>query len=177
MSLEYDFDIVAIAPDEVDPEHGFAAMTGTRPVRAVFRNFHTAEALRSASPKIRRIFLESGFSLETRNGGSDQGIYPSEDAIDRNRILKRLFMNIRNMGLQGEDSGDFDFWDFLDHVRKAKPSQMRSQNKPDRLPELREPALPTPERKSVAGRVGIALTVAIILFVVLKYLAERGAAP
>lgn len=175
MGLEYDFDIVAIAPDEVDPEHGFAAMTGTRPVRALFRDFHTAQALRSASPKIRRIFLESGFSLETRDSGARRGYYPPEDAVDRNRILKRLFTNIRNMGLQGEYCGDFDFWEFLNHVRTAQPGDMQTSSKPERLPELQDPVSTTPERRTVIGRVGFALGLAVILFVVLRYLAERGA--
>ncbi|WP_424831892.1 hypothetical protein [Ruegeria sp.] len=177
MGLEYDFDIVAIAPDEVDPEHGFAAMTGTRPVRALFRDFNTAQALRSASPKIRRIFLESGFSLETRASGEKHGFYPPEDTAARNRILKRLFTNIRNMGLQGEYCGEFDFWEFLNHVRTAKPSEPRVNAKPEQLPKLHDPVSTPPERTTVIGRVGIAIAVAVILFVVLKYLAERGATP
>ena len=177
MGLEYDFDIVAIAPDEVDPEHGFAAMTGTRPVRAVFRDFQTAQALRSASPKIRRIFLESGFSLETRNSGARRGLYPAEDTVDRNRVIKRLFTNIRNMGLQGEYCGEFDFWEFLHHVRTAQPSEPRVNTKPEQLPKLEQPVSVPVERKSVAGRVGFGLAIAIVLFVVLRYLAERGSTP
>ncbi len=176
MSLEYDFDIVAIAPDEVDPEHGHSAVTGRPPVRALFRDVKTADALRAASPKIRRIFLESGFSLDTRGDNIARGFFPPEDMPDRNIILKRLFANIRNMGVQGEYSGEFDFHQFLTHVRTAKPGTAPRAETPRPLPPPR-PAAARPQRRTVPGRIGFALGLAVILFVVLKYLAEKGATP
>lgn len=176
MGLEYDFDIVAVAPDQHDPEHGHSAVTGRPPVRALFRDVKTADALRAASPKIRRIFLESGFSLDAREGDTARGYYSPEDMVDRDLILKRLFANIRNMGVQGEYSGEFDFHQFLNHVREAKPGAAPAKEQPRPLRPPRPVAKP-PERRSVPGRIGFALGLAVIVFVILKYLAERGAAP
>ncbi len=177
MGLEYDFDIVAIAPDEVDPEHAMTAVTGTRPVRAQFRDVKTADALRAASPKIRRIFLESGFSLDSQDHPAETGFYPASEAKDRERILKRLFANIRNMGVQGEYCGEFDFWHFLNHVRTARPQAGAQSFEP--APESRQKStFPSrSERRTVPGRLGFALGLAVLVFVTLKFLAERGAAP
>ncbi|KUJ78893.1 hypothetical protein [Ruegeria profundi] len=177
MVLEYDFDIVAIAPDEVDPEHGVAAMKGHRAVRASFRNARTIAALHSASPKIRRIFLESGFSLESKGNGLPHGYYRSEDAADRERILKRLFANIRNMGVQGEYCGDFDFWQFLDDVRRARPRAEITREVPDWTPKARQAEVKKPKRRSIQGRIGFALGLAVIVIVVLRYLASQGTTP
>ncbi|WP_170376283.1 hypothetical protein [Ruegeria atlantica] len=177
MGLEYDFDIVAIAPDEVDPEHGMAAVTGHRAVRATFRNTQTVEALHSASPKIRRIFLESGFSLESKGGSLPHGYFLSEDAPDRERILKRLFSNIRNMGVQGEYCGDFDFWHFLDDVRRARPRANATRELQELTPSPKAPDVVKPKRRSVQGRIGFALGLAVVVIVVLRYLASEGSAP
>ncbi len=181
MGFEYDFDIVAIAPDEVDPEHGVAALTGNRAVRALFRDFHAAQALRTASPKIRRIFLESGFSLETRNSGLPHGRYSPEDALDRERVLRRLFSNIRNMGVQGEYFGDFDIWRFLEQVRAARPVSRNDRVKslqplePQQTDAPEQNGASRQERKPVPRRLGYAFGLAILLFAVLKYLADQGA--
>ena len=177
MVLEYDFDIVAIAPDEVDPEHGVAAVTGNRAVRAWFRDSQTVQALHNASPKIRRIFVESGFSLEPRPSGVPHGFYLPEDAADRERILKRLFANIRNMGVQGEYSGDFDFWQFLDDVKKARPQADEARNLSTMMLEPPNSAGSKPKRRSVQWRIGIALGLAVLVIAILRYLAAAGATP
>ncbi|WP_420585730.1 hypothetical protein [Ruegeria sp.] len=177
MGLEYDFDIVAIAPDEVDPEHGVAAVTGNRAVRAWFRDSRTVQALHSASPKIRRIFLESGFSLEPRSSDLPHGVYRAEDSGDRERILKRLFANIRNMGVQGEYCGDFDFWQFLDDVKRARPRAPVVQKATDPTAALRPPPPEQPNRASVQWRIGIAVGLAVLVILLLRYLAAAGTAP
>ncbi|WP_170571415.1 hypothetical protein [Ruegeria atlantica] len=177
MGLEYDFDIVAIAPHEVDPEHGVAAVTGHRAVRASFRNTRTVQALHSASPKIRRIFAESGFSLEARGGDLPHGLYWAEDAQDRERILKRLFANIRNMGVQGEYCGDFDFWQFLDDVKRARPKAEIIRDLPDQTPKPKQPTEAKPKRRSIFMRVGVAFGLAVLVIAILRYLASIGATP
>lgn len=174
MSLEYDFDIVAVAQDAVDPEHAKTVVTGTPAVRAQFRNIRTADALRGASPKIRRIFMESGFSLETGDSSMPSGFYEPDEAEDRYRILRRLFANIRNMGVQGEYCGEFDFWQFLNHVRAAQPGD---DVEPVEPPLVSRSASNAPDRQSVPGRIGFALGLAVILFVALKLLAAQGATP
>lgn len=177
MGLEYDFDIVAIAPDEVDPEHAMTAVTGTPPARARFRDVKTADALRGASPKIRRIFEESGFSLETCNSGFPSGIYASDQSDDRARVLDRLFRNIRNIGVQGEYCGEFDFWEFLDHVRTAQAQDGLVLPKAPVAPQQKPDPIKPPDRRSVPGRIGFALGLAVVLFSMLKYLAAQGATP
>ncbi|KIC45083.1 hypothetical protein RA28_11380 [Ruegeria sp. ANG-S4] len=179
MGLEYDFDIVAVAQDAIDPEHAKTAVTGAPAVRAQFRDIKTADALRGASPKIRRIFTESGFSLDTGEGGSPNGFYAPAEEEDRHRILRRLFANIRNMGVQGEYCGEFDFWQFLNHVRAAQPGTgPRQVEKARPMQRRRPPTEPSrPNRQTVPGRIGFALGLAVIVFVALKYLAEQGATP
>ncbi len=177
MGLEYDFDIVAIAPDEVDPEHAMTAVTGAPPVRAKFRDIKTTDALRGASPKIRRIFLESGFSLATGGVDAAPGFYASEDAGDRDRILKRLFANIRNMGVQGEYCGEFDFSQFLQQIRTAQPKDGLIKEVADPPPDRGPVAVNRPKRQSVPGRIGFALGLAVVFFVVIKLLAAQGTTP
>ncbi|MES0825716.1 hypothetical protein [Ruegeria sp. SCP11] len=179
MGLEYDFDIVEIAPDEVDPEHGMSAVTGHKAVRASFRNARTVQALHSASPKIRRIFVESGFSLEPKGGDLPHGLYLPEDAEDRERILKRLFANIRNMGVQGEYCGDFDFWQFLDDVKTARPQAKVARDVPNQTPQPKpkQSAVSKPKRRSLQWRIGVALGLAVIVIAILRYLAAMGATP
>ncbi|SLN45949.1 hypothetical protein [Ruegeria meonggei] len=177
MVFEYDFDIVAIAPDEVDPEHGVAAVTGNRAVRAWFRDIRTVQALHSASPKIRRIFVDSGFSLETHSSGLPHGLYLPEDAVDRERILKRLFANIRNMGVQGEYFGEFDIWQFLDDVKQARPEPEITTNIVDQTVAMRQPHASTTKRRSVQWRIGIALGLAVMVIAILRFLAAAGATP
>lgn len=173
MSLEYDFDIVAVAQDAIDPEHANTVVTGTPAVRAQFRNIRTADALRGASPKIRRIFMESGFSLETGVSTMPPGYYQSGETEDRDRILRRLFANIRNMGVQGEYCGEFDFWQFLNQIRTAQPGDNVAPVEPRPVPRSAPEA---PDRQSLVGRIGFALGLAVILFVLLKWLAAQGAA-
>lgn len=177
MVFEYDFDIVEIAPDEVDPEHGVAAVTGNRAVRAWFRDIRTVQALHSASPKIRRIFLDSGFSLETGNSDLPHGLYQPDDTLDRERILKRLFSNIRNMGVQGEHFGDFDFWQFLDDVKRARPGPEINAKAAELTLAMRQPPVTAPKRRSVQWRIGIALGLAVLVIAILRFLAAAGATP
>ncbi|MTI01309.1 hypothetical protein [Roseibium sp. RKSG952] len=177
MGLEYDFDIVTIAPDELESETVNSEQPEGARVRALFRDVKTADALRGASPKIRNMFEDAGFGLETRNCGVPMGYYSPQHAADRDRILRNLFANIKSQGLKGEYSGEFDFSDFLRHIRTAQPEigivrkEPIQQSKP-------QPAAPVkPDRRTVPGRIGFALGLAVILFVLLKYLAAAGAAP
>lgn len=177
MSLEYDFDIVEMEPGEAEGGQIAANATGPVPVRALFRDVKTADALRGASPKIRKIFLDAGFGLDTPGSVTPRGFYLPEDAEARERILRNLFSNIKSMGVQGEYSGEFDFRQFLNHVRTARPlvgvSRRESQGDPRPAPQTAT----KPERRTVPGRIGFALGLAVILFVLLKFLAAAGASP
>ncbi|SHE34574.1 hypothetical protein SAMN05444279_101232 [Ruegeria intermedia] len=177
MGLTYDFDIVTIA-DESETENPEAgAQVAGRQVYAVFRDIRTADALRRASPRIRRIFVDAGFSLDSRRTGLECDLYPAEDAEARALILRRLFDNIRNRGVQGQYCGAFDILAFLQHVRRAQPLPRRPVQERPKPAALVDADAKKAARRSIVGRVGFALGLAVILFVVLKYLAAGGATP
>lgn len=177
MVLEYDFDIVVGEQRDIDPNSGQSDASSGAGVRARFRNVKTADALRAASPKIRKIFQDAGFDLESTGSDQSHGFYPPRDAAERERILRALFANIREMGIQGEYCGEFDFHGFLDDVRTAKPRNGQRQTVENWTPNPRYKSPATPERRTLPGRIGIALGLAVILFAVLRYLAEKGSAP
>ncbi|WP_298934244.1 hypothetical protein [uncultured Ruegeria sp.] len=176
MGLKYDFDIVKKASDDFDPELNTAGSNQGAKVRALFRDIKTTDALRGASPKIRGMFLDAGFGLEAHDSGIAPDVYPPADELDRERILRDLFANIKSRGIQGEYSGEFDFRQFLHHVRHAQPvsgvisasavSQGKAHNPPAEV-----------QRRSVPGRIGLALGLSVILIALLKYLAAAGASP
>ncbi len=177
MSLEYDFDIVNVALDDVDPEKPGAQMGEGRQVHAVFRDIRTADALRGTSPKIRKMFLDAGFSLESRNSGIVPGVFPAEDHADRVQVLRSLFANIKTGGVRGEYCGEFNLMDFLNYVRMAQPMAGIVRTPQARTPPPPQPATPSPNRRTVPGRIGLALGLAVVLFVLLKLLAAAGGAP
>jgi len=177
MGLAYDFDIVTIAPKGDGLENTGPKGPENKVVRARFRDVKTADALRGASPRIRRIFLDAGFTLDSHGGGESHGYYPLEDAAERNRILRRLFANMRSAQLKGEYCGAFDLRDFLAHIRSAKPRVENQKSRPLPAEPPDTAAHAEQYRKTVTGRIGFALGLAVIVFVLLKYLAAAGATP
>ncbi|MCG7521106.1 hypothetical protein [Ruegeria sp. Ofav3-42] len=177
MVLEYDFDIVVGEQREKDPNSAQSDASSGATARAQFRNVKTADALRAASPKIRKIFQDAGFDLESTSSDLTHGFFPPHDMPERERILRALFANIRDMGIQGEYCGEFDFHRFLDDVRTAKPRNEQRPKVENWKPNPRYKSPATPERRTLPGRIGIALGLAVILFAVLRYLAEKGSAP
>ncbi|NOD63915.1 MULTISPECIES: hypothetical protein [unclassified Ruegeria] len=176
MGLEYDFDIVKAALDDFDSEKPGAQRDGGRQVHAVFRDIRTADALRGTSPKIRKMFLDAGFSLESRNSGIVPGVFPAEDQADRVRVLRSLFANIKTHGVRGEYCGEFDLMDFLTYVRVAQPMAGIVRARQVRTPPPK-PVQPSNDRRTVPGRIGLALGLAVVLFVILKLLAAAGTTP
>lgn len=173
MSLRYDFDILRTASDDQTFETlSGETKDGVRPV-AMFRDVKTSDALRGASPKIRKIFQDAGFELAAHDSGIAPDVYSPADKADRDQILQVLFANIKNQGVQGEYSGEFDLLQFLAHVKRARPVQGIVQ------PVMTAPApepMPTnrTRRRAVPGRIGFALGLAVILFVLFKFLEATG---
>ncbi|RBW54871.1 hypothetical protein [Ruegeria sp. A3M17] len=174
MVLEYDFDIVV--NEELEDDAGSERLD-ISVARARFRHVKTAGALRAASPKIRKIFQEAGFDLDSTDSNMTHGFYPPRDGTERERILRALFTNIRELGISGEYCGEFDFHRFIDDLKKAKPRAGMQRHVPDWTPKPRKATPAKPERRTVPGRIGFALGLAVILFAVLRYLAETGSAP
>lgn len=174
MVFEYDFDIVTI---DADKTKSGSATSGDRTVRAFFRDAQAADALRAASPKIRLIFEEAGFGLETAKSDLAHGYFRAQDTAERERILRTLFANIRAVGVKGEYCGAFDIRQFLNDVKTARPRDEIRPESQDKAPAQRQPAVPKPKRRSIQGRIGFALGLAVVVIVVLRYLASEGAAP
>ncbi|WP_170772915.1 hypothetical protein [Ruegeria lacuscaerulensis] len=177
MVLEYDFDIVVVDPGDGEGEQGAEGASKKPVLRAMFRNVKTADALRAASPKIRKIFQDAGFGLDATGSQLMHGFYRPRDEAERERILKALFANIREMGVQGEYCGEFDFWKFLRDVKSARPRNGQRRNTADWTPNPRYKSPATPERRTLPARIGVALGLAVIIFVILKYLLDSGSAP
>ncbi len=185
MGLEYDFDIVTIAQDEVEPAQADteASQNGKTRARALFRDFQTAEALRDTSPNIRKMFVDAGFDFETRNSSLPNGIYRAEDEDLRNLVIQRLFANIKATGLAGEYCGEFDLWAFLNGIKTARPQGKRRRKPPIQLlpyiqPEPESAPQPVPpKRRTLPWRIGIALGLAVLMIILLRFLAAAGATP
>ncbi|WP_170755195.1 hypothetical protein [Ruegeria lacuscaerulensis] len=177
MVLEYDFDIVVVDPGEGDSDSGPDGFSKKPVLRAMFRSVKTADALRAASPKIRKIFQDAGFGLDATGSDLVHGLYRPRDEAERERILRALFANIRKMGVQGEYCGEFDFRKFLRDIKNARPRNGQRRTVADWTPNPRYKSPASPERRTLPGRIGVALGLAVILFVIVKYLAERGATP
>ncbi|MGV6803172.1 MAG: hypothetical protein ACWA49_03130 [Ruegeria sp.] len=175
MVLKYDFDIVKVSPGIDETQVVTSDESVGAQVYAVFRDIRTADALRGTSPRVRRIFVDAGFSLETRNNGAEHGVYLAEDTADREAILRNLFENIRNRGVQGQYCGEFDILQFLKHVRLSKPRSAMTEIKRQKRQKPEEKTIEKPTRRTVVGRIGFALGLAVILFALLKFLAAYGA--
>lgn len=185
MGLRYDFDIVTIAPEELANDHDQTEtpVNEAAQVRVLFRDFHTAEALRDTSPGFRRMFLDAGFEFETRKSELPFGAYRRENEDQRNQVIRRLFADIKAKGLEGEYCGDFDMWAFLDYIRTARPQgKVRRKGPLQLLPYIQpEPEivnLPAPpRRRTVPWRLGVALGFAVLIIAALRLLAAAGASP
>lgn len=176
MSLRYDFDIVRKALDEQSADAPLNSGQIGVQVVALFRDVRTSDALRGTSPKIRKMFEDAGFGLAAHDSGIASDVYPPVDEADRVRVLRALFANIKNRGVQGEYCGEFDFMQFLDHVARAQPVQGVVRADPIAERPAPVPASRT-KRRAVPGRIGFALGLAVILFVLFKFLEAAGAAP
>ncbi|WP_171240316.1 hypothetical protein [Ruegeria sp. HKCCA5491] len=177
MVLEYDFDIVVVDPGDGGLEAGADGYSQKPVLRAMFRDVKTADALRATSPKIRKIFQDAGFGLDATGSELLHGLYRPRDEAERERILRALFANIRDLGVQGEYCGEFDFWKFLRDVKTARPRNGQRRKVADWTPNPRYKSPATPQRRTVPARVGVALGLAVVIFVILKYLADSGSTP
>ncbi|WP_171124118.1 MULTISPECIES: hypothetical protein [unclassified Ruegeria] len=177
MVLEYDFDIVVVDPGDGGLETGADGYSQKPVLRAMFRDVKTADALRATSPKIRKIFQDAGFGLDATGSELLHGLYRPRDEAERERILRALFANIRDLGVQGEYCGEFDFWKFLRDVKTARPRNGQRRKVADWTPNPRYKSPATPQRRTVPARVGVALGLAVVIFVILKYLADSGSTP
>ncbi|MEX0317792.1 MAG: hypothetical protein AB3N21_07560 [Ruegeria sp.] len=177
MGLKYDFDICPEVSEEIVENDVRADLQGQaagsfasspRPV-AMFRDVRTSDALRRASPRVRQLFLASGFRLGVYDSGAPEGFYPAEDEAVRHLILSNFVENMKNTPLRGEYCGDFDFSEFMEHILAAKPILEERDMTKKTTPEP-EQEVQRPERKSVLGRVIFAVSIAVLALLALKWL-------
>lgn len=154
MALAYDFDIFEVIPESgsSDPQlDGFLSDAGFRPARdlatvALFRDPHTAQALRDSPPGLRDYFLASGFGLNTYASGAPPGRYPAGDEAARLALIQRLADNARHYPLPRSEgaavAGDaFRLEFFLAALDDCEPLDMTCSDVPDHSPRTLPPVL------------------------------------
>lgn len=128
MSLKYDFDMFALGGETAAEERGVLNDVGVARNTvgnkiALFRDPATAEALSGASEKVRQYFLDSGFGMTSFTSGAPDGFYPDVDEDARLYVINALTVNLNSHDLNGEDFGEFDMNDFLEHIDTAEPME------------------------------------------------------
>ncbi|WP_205627899.1 hypothetical protein [Ruegeria marisrubri] len=135
---------------------------------ALFRDVKTADALRRASPGIRRLFVNSGFGLNTYDSGVPDGFYPAEDEAVRNRIIRQFIKNMKETPLTGEYCGEFDISEFLSYILAARPFPATDSRRRSREPVDTGADPAHPARRVALYRIGFAVGLAVLAFAAIK---------
>jgi hypothetical protein len=123
--MKYDFDIqpVAVRARFRDPNLNRLLCAGGASDEvyvALFRDGRTAGAIAGASPKVKALFLASGFGFSTADSGAPEGCYPREHEAERREVLD----NLSCYDLTGEDANAFSFSAFVAHAQSARPVEV-----------------------------------------------------
>ena len=167
MSLDYDFDILDLVPDQTGPDpflNGFLARIGfprdtSGNKVALFRDLATADALRDAPDGLRDYFLACGFGLNTYHSGAPPRRYPAEDEAMRLEIIDRLSAAAPHYplplpGSYAEGGTAFRLGAFLANLELAEPMAQGPAVKPKATVDiLFDPAPPGQRRKFWQNRV------------------------
>lgn len=134
MTLNYDFDMVAVQPDVVfsDPKlSGLLSTPGARSTIAahhvaVFRDPGTVRAFREAPQPLRTYLIASGFSGSDHRSEVPKGIYPLREEPLRIRMMERMATNVGRFPLPKaaeapQGWGTFQLEDLLSHLFEARP--------------------------------------------------------
>lgn len=134
MTLNYDFDMVAVQPDVVfaDPKLS-GLLTGAKARStlsahhvALFRDPGTVRAFRDAPQTLRTYLIASGFSGADHVSEVPKGIYPMREEPLRIRMMERMAQNVARFPLPRADDtpqgwGTFQLTDLLAHLSEARP--------------------------------------------------------
>jgi len=123
--LAYDFDIVSIPPDAAQQAHldALAALgqeTDGINIEARWRDPATATALFLASPGVRKLFADAGFSQTPSDAHLAPGTYPAEDAEARHAIVMRLTDHLAESDAANFDWGRIDITAFFKAHAEAR---------------------------------------------------------
>ncbi len=132
MSLQYDFDIHWIMPQELTADPAIAKMMGDIGFNfnargnymALFRDPRTAQALKGADDDVRNFFEESGFGWNTFDSGAGPGRFPRKDEGAITDVTDRLSQNVSKFDLAGRNWNGFDMGAFLNHIVAMEPVDM-----------------------------------------------------
>lgn len=134
MTLNYDFDMVAVQPDVVfsDPKlSGLLSTPGARSTIAahhvaLFRDPGTVRAFRDAPQALRTYLIASGFSGADHISDVPKGIYPLREEPLRIRMMERMAANVGRFPLPkaadvAQGWGTFQLEHLLSHLSEARP--------------------------------------------------------
>lgn len=134
MTLNYDFDMVAVQPDVVFSDPKLAGLLNGPGARstiaahhvALFRDPGTVRAFREAPQALRTYLIASGFSGSDHQSEVPKGIYPLREEALRIRLMERMATNVGRFPLPKADDaprgwGTFQLEDLLSHLFEARP--------------------------------------------------------
>lgn len=134
MTLNYDFDMVAVQPDVVFSDPKLSGLLNTPGARstiaahhvALFRDPGTVRAFREAPQPLRTYLIASGFSGTDHRSEVPKGIYPLREEPLRIRMMERMAANVARFPLPKaaeapQGWGTFQLQDLLSHLFEARP--------------------------------------------------------
>ncbi len=134
MTLNYDFDMVAVQPDVVFSDPKLAGLLNGPGARstiaahhvALFRDPGTVRAFRDAPQPLRTYLIASGFSGTDHLSEVPKGIYPLREETLRIRLMERMATNVGRFPLPKPSEvpqgwGTFQLQDLLSHLFEARP--------------------------------------------------------
>lgn len=133
MTLNYDFDMVAVQPDVIFSDPKLAGLLNGPGARstiaahhvALFRDPGTVRAFRDAPQSLRTYLIASGFSGADHVSEVPKGIYPLREETLRVRLMERMATNVGRFPLPKaaeapQGWGTFQLQDLLEHLFEAR---------------------------------------------------------
>lgn len=172
MTMQYDFDMFSICPDEVQAqfqdkfnELGLSPMMAQQV--ALFRDPRVVEALRNADEVVKQFWLDSGFGINVYHSGAPSGRYPARDENPRNSRVQRLTENLKDRDLKGANWGGFEFTEFVAYLRTAEPMDEID------IAKYQAEAAPVPieKPKNILAKIGLAIGLVTVVYTSVQVLA------
>jgi hypothetical protein len=133
MTLNYDFDMVAVQPDVIFSDPKLAGLLNGPGARstiaahhvALFRDPGTVRAFRDAPQPLRTYLIASGFSGADHLSEVPKGIYPLREETLRVRLMERMATNVGRFPLPKaaetpQGWGTFQLQDLLTHLFETR---------------------------------------------------------
>jgi len=136
MSLNYDYDIHKVFPDELGQDPALADMMNSVGINldsranyvALFRDPATVEALKQADQATQDFLKASGFGLNVYDSGAPAGMYPPKDEKFHVDVLTRMTENMPKFALKKDDGSPFNIGQFMLHASKMRPATVPGEH-------------------------------------------------